>query len=58
MEKQPDVTDNIDIAHLYPELSSEQQSEAAVHLTRYVDLVCRIYERNHNLTGLDQKATI
>jgi len=43
---------------LYPELGEADQSVAASHLASYVDLVCRIYERNQNLTDVDQAAKI
>jgi hypothetical protein len=48
----------INIQDLYPDLTSEEQAEAVACLARYIDLVCRIYERNQNLTELDQNATI
>jgi hypothetical protein len=48
----------VTIHDLYPDLSSEQQAEAVECLSRYIDLVCRIYERNENLTKMDQDATI
>ena len=51
--------DEITIQDLYPDLSSEQQAEAAECLAQYIALVCRIYERNQkNLTEVDQAATI
>ncbi|HZS45851.1 MAG TPA: hypothetical protein VFC63_12165 [Blastocatellia bacterium] len=38
---------------LYPDLTPEQQQEAAYYFSRYVDLVRRIFERNsHRLTDL------
>ena len=33
------------IANLYPELTSEQQAEAEYYLTRYLEIVQRIFER-------------
>ena len=33
------------LADLYPQLSPEEQSEAAYNLQRYVNLVWRIYQR-------------
>ena len=48
----------INIQDVYPDLTSEQQVEAAERLASYIDVVCRIYERNQNLTGLDQQTTI
>ena len=48
----------ISIGDLYPNLTSEQQAEAADCLAGYIDVVCRIYKRNQNLTGFDLKTTI
>ena len=48
----------IPISDVYPDLNDEQQAEATERLRRYIDLVCRIYERNENLTRMDQDATI
>jgi hypothetical protein len=45
--------EEINIHDLYPDLTSEEQAEAAACLARYIDVVCRIYERNQNLTRLD-----
>ena len=38
------------IADLYPDLTSDQQKEAEFHLTRYLEVVRRIFERTKNLT--------
>lgn len=35
------------VAELYPELTSEQQEEAAYFLNRYLDLIERIYDRTN-----------
>jgi hypothetical protein len=40
----------IDAAKLYPELTPEQQEEAAFYLTRYLEVVERIFRRTHHLT--------
>lgn len=53
-EQQPEVT----IEQVYPELTPEQQQEAAYWLGRYLDVVQRIYERTQNLTGSDKADTI
>lgn len=50
--------EEITLQDLYPNLSAEQQAEAAAHLARYVEVICRIYERNQDLTEVDQAATI
>jgi hypothetical protein len=41
----------ITIQDLYPELSPEQQREAAYYLERYLEIVRRIFERTQNLTS-------
>lgn len=40
----------ISIGDLYPELSPEQQAEAEYYLTRYLEIVRKIFERTQNLT--------
>jgi hypothetical protein len=40
----------ITVQDLYPELSPEQQQEAAYYLGRYVEVVRGIFERTRNLT--------
>ena len=57
MNEQTDETD-ITIADLYPDLTPEQQEEAEYYLTRYLDLVRRIYERNLNLTESGDEPTM
>lgn len=49
---------HVELASLYPDLSEKELAEVALNLSCYVDVVCRIYERNKNLTGLDRTATI
>ena len=44
---------SFDAAKLYPELSPDEQREAAYFLDRYLDIVCRIYERTSHLTDGD-----
>jgi hypothetical protein len=38
------------IADLYPQLSPEEQLEAARRLARYLELVSTIFERSNDLT--------
>lgn len=45
----------ITIRDLYPELSPEQQQEAAYRLHRYLDIIRRIYERKRKLTEPGQR---
>lgn len=45
-----------EIGELYPELTPEQLAEAEYFLTRYVQVVRRIYERVNGLTGEDEAA--
>ena len=49
---------NIDLSGAYPELSPEQLAEAEYNLTRYVDVIRRIYERVNKLTGPDDPDTL
>jgi hypothetical protein len=49
---------NIDLSDVYPELTSEQLAEAEYNLTRYVDVIRRIYERVNRLTGPDDLDTL
>lgn len=49
---------NITIAELYPELTKEQQEEAAYYLARYLDIVQGIFERVNNLTDSGQGLTM
>jgi hypothetical protein len=39
------IDDDITISDLYPDLSSEEQSEAQYNLLRYLNAVKRIFER-------------
>jgi hypothetical protein len=41
--------DQIDLSGLYTELSPEPLAEAEYNLTRYVEVVRRIYERRHGI---------
>jgi hypothetical protein len=51
---EPDRQSDISIEQLYPELTPEERQEAAYWLGRYLDLVRRIHERKHDLTGSDE----
>ena len=53
-ESDPPIT----IQDLYPELSPEQQQEAAYYLERYLEIVRRIFERTQNLTGENNLPTM
>ena len=46
----PEDETSFDAAKLYPELTPEQQREAAYYLGRYLEVICRIHERTKNLT--------
>jgi hypothetical protein len=39
----------IDLSEVYPNLLPEELAEAECNLTRYVDVVRRIYERTHGI---------
>jgi coenzyme F420-reducing hydrogenase alpha subunit len=45
--------ENIDLGGLYPNLTPEELAEAEYNLTRYIEVVRRIYERVNNLTESD-----
>jgi len=49
---------NIDLSDVYPDLTPEQLAEAEYNLTRYVDVIRRIYERVNKLTGPDELDTL
>ena len=53
-QPEPEIT----IQDLYPELSPEQQAEAAYYLDCYIEVVRGIFERVENLTDPDQTPTI
>lgn len=40
----------ITIETLYPNLTPEQQAEAEYYLSRYIEVIRGIFERNQNLT--------
>jgi hypothetical protein len=48
----------ITIQDLYPELSPEQQQEAAYYLGRYLEIVRGIFERMQNLTDQSKLSTM
>ena len=56
--KRRDSEPPITIQDLYPELSPEQQAEAAYYLGRYLEIVRGIFERTQNLTGQDEHSTM
>lgn len=43
----------VDLEGLYPELTEEERAEAARRLTRYVEVVRKIYKRVNRLTDFD-----
>jgi hypothetical protein len=49
---------NIDLSGLYPDLTPKELAAAEYNLTRYVDVVRRIYERVNNLTETDRPPTL
>lgn len=49
---------NITITELYPELTREQQEEAAYYMARYLSVVQRIFERVNNLTDSGEGPTM
>jgi coenzyme F420-reducing hydrogenase alpha subunit len=52
------IQQNIDLGGLYPNLTPEELAEAEYNLTRYVEVVRRIYERVNNLTESDWPSTL
>jgi len=58
MNKPDSTQSNIDFSDLYPELTPEQLAEAEYNLTRYIDVVRRIYERVNDLTASDDPDTL
>jgi hypothetical protein len=58
MGEENDAKQNIDLSGVYPELTPEQLAEAEYNLTRYVDVVRRIYERVNKLTDPDDLDTL
>lgn len=57
-EHEKTTEEGIDVASLYPELTEEQQREAAYYLGRYLDVVQRIFERVNGLTDPGQDDTL
>ncbi|MDQ3802265.1 MAG: hypothetical protein M3416_00180 [Acidobacteriota bacterium] len=57
-ERENTSEESIDVASLYPELTEEQQREAAYYLGRYLDVVQRIFERVNGLTGPGEDGTL
>lgn len=58
MEEKNNPQQNIDLSDVYPELTPEQLAEAEYNLTRYVDVIRRIYERVNKLTDPDDLDTL
>lgn len=58
MKKENSLQKNIDLSSIYPDWPPERLAEAEYNLTRYVDVVRRIYERANNLTGPDSLDTL
>jgi hypothetical protein len=57
LDNNPRLT-NVDLDGLYSGLTPEELAEAEYNLTRYIDVVRRIYERVNNLTGTDPPSTL
>ena len=62
-DQQFDDSDNVTIADLYPDLTSEQQTDAEYRLLGYLEIVKRIFERVHRehpeiLTELEERARL
>lgn len=58
MPKEDGLQKNIDLSSIYPDWPPERLAEAEYNLTRYVNVVRRIYERANNLTGPDGPDTL
>ena len=52
------LQENINLAGLYPTLTPEELAEAEYNLSRYIDVVRRIYERANNLTESNRPPTL
>jgi len=50
MSEENHLKENVDLSGLYPDLTPEELAEAEYNLTRYLDVIKRIYERVNNLT--------
>ena len=50
MQNSVSSTEVFTVGDLYPELTKEQQVEAEYFLTRYLEIIRGIFERNQNLT--------
>jgi len=56
MPEKKGLQKNIDLSRLYPDWPPERLARAEYNLTRYIDVIRRIYERVNKLTdpeGLD-----
>lgn len=58
MKEKDSHKERVDLSGLYPDLTPEELAEAEYNLTRYIDLVCRIYEQSHHLTASDGPDTL
>jgi hypothetical protein len=58
MQENPPLQENIDLSDLYPDLTPEELAEAEYNLTRYIDVVRRIYERVNDLTETEGDPTL
>jgi hypothetical protein len=45
------------VTEMYPDLTPEEQQEAAFYLTRYFEIIHSIFTEKHGLTGSDLNAT-
>lgn len=48
----------VTISDLYPDLSPEEQQEAAYWLGRYLAVIRKIFERNEQLTASNEADTL
>lgn len=56
--KKPNSSEyRLPIAEMYPDLSSEQQTEAEFYLTQYFEIIHSIFEEKYSLTSSDLNAT-
>lgn len=58
MPERKSLQKNIDLSSLYSDWPPERLAEAEYNLTRYVDIVRRIYERVNNLTDPEGPDTL
>jgi len=58
MSEENPLQKNIDLSGLFSNLTPEELAEAEYNLTRYIDVVRRIYERINNLTETEHNPTL